>query len=1252
MKSFTKWLLFLFFSASVLYAQSSKTSLRGTVTDASGAAVPGAQVTLDNKTTNFHAQRTADATGEYQFLQIPPGTYTITGTSNGFAAKTAIAELLVNQPATVNLALSVQAATVTLNVSAESETLNTTDASIGNAVNNATFEALPMEGRNVPDLLSLQPGVLYLGHNINQNLDSRSGAVAGSRSDQGNVTLDGVDNNDQVNGYAFTGVLRSTLDSVEEFRVTTTNANADEGRSSGAQVSLVTRSGTNQPHGSLYEYNRNTLTAANNWFNKQAQAAAGEPNVAGKLIRNTFGAALGGPIKKDRLFFFLNYEGQRTAENQQETLTVPTASYAAGNVSYTYNGGLDTQTLTPTQIASLDPNCSSAGTCPWGPGVNPNVLATFAQYPVANGFDAGDGLNTGSFSWSAPNPTVLNTYIAKVDYVLSDRNRVFVRGNLQNDSQLYVPQFPGQPASNKHTDNTKGIAAGDTWSLTNNLVNSLHYGYVRQGYADRGIGQGSYVNFGNMSDPTAETRSTIVQVPSHNLIDDLSWSKGKHTIEVGANYRLIHSNLNSDALSYDSAGTIGFDVTGSGFAGTKQSFDPSAPQFAYLRLPPVDASFANSYNFAIANLAGIISQVTNQYNYKVSADGSTGTLYGQGAFVPHSYKGNEFEYYVQDAWRISPRLTLTFGLRHTLLQAPYEVHGQQVQTTTSLHDWFETRAQQAAAGIVDQPSLSFAPSGQARGLKPYWNMEKNNIAPRLAIAFAPDASTSIRAGFGMYYSHFGQGIVNSFSQYGSYGLQGAKQTPNDALSPDDAPRYTGPHNIPNVNGTIPNSITYPYTPSTDPFNAGFATAIGLDDRVKTPYTLAADFSVQRQLPGGFTVEAAYVGRFGRHLMQQMDLAAPLDLVDPVSGQDFYTAATTLTKEFYAGAKTVQPVAYFEDLFPDAANQGADGSGTNGATATQNIYTNLISAYPVNASYVQYSLDVLCSPGCGGKSGRFYNPQFNSLFSWVSNGTSNYNAGQLVLRHAMSHGLQMDFSYTFSKSMDLGSDTERSCVQCGPNAESTFSWIVNAFRPSENYGVSDFDTTHLITADWVYLLPVGRGQKFLQDPHPIVDALVSGWQLSGLARWTSGLPFTVLAGNGWEVDWSQESAMVKTGPVTMHKHRLPNGAPEAFADPGAVLAGIPSGPPIRNPLPGEAGSRNAFRGDGYFGVDSGLSKAWKIYREQTLKFTWEVFNVTNSVRFDVNPLNSLQNQTSSGEFGVYGAVLTQPRIQQFSLRYSF
>ena len=457
-----------------------------------------------------------------------------------------------------------------------------------------------------------------------------------------------------------------------------------------------------------------------------------------------------------------------------------------------------------------------------------------------------------------------------------------------------------------------------------------------------------------------------------------------------------------------------------------------------------------------------------------------------------------------------------------------------------------------------------------------------------------------------------------------------------------------------MNGPTPASVQYPFTPSTDPFSTGFATAVGLDDHLKTPYSYTMDLSLQRQLSRGFTLEAAYVGRLGRHLLEQTDLATPTDFVDTASGTDFYSAARELTLAANAGTSVtaIQPVAYFEHLFPDAAGAGADNSGTAGRSATQNIYQNLFTNYPVNASYIQYSLDVLCSPGCGGTHGRFYNPQFNSLFSWTSNGTSNYNALQLILRHPSAHGLQADLSYTLSKSLDLGSDAERTCLQCGGNGQSTFSWIINAFRPSQNYGVSDFDTRHLVTADWLYLLPVGRGQQFGGGSPRVVDALIGGWQLSGIARWTSGLPFTVINGTGWEVDWSKQSALVKTGAVKTHTHLDANGAPQAFADPTGLLASIGNGGPLRNPLPGESGSRNAFRGDGYFGVDAGLSKFFTVHEEQRLRVSWEVFNVSNSVRFDTNPINSLQNQTGIGSFGVYGATLTQPRIQQIALRYLF
>src|SRR5215471_13394636 len=222
--------------ADTLFGQTALTSLRGSVTDPSGGVVPGAQVALDNKATGGHLLRTTDSSGEYSFFQIPPGRYTVTVTMAGFGTQSKEAELLVNQPATINFVLSVEESRTTVEVSTEAQTINVTDATIGNSVGNTTVEALPMEGRNVPDLLSLQPGVLYLGQKFNnissanRDTDSRSGAVAGARSDQSNVTLDGIDNNDQRQGYAFTGVLRSTLDSLEEFRVITSNSGTENGR--------------------------------------------------------------------------------------------------------------------------------------------------------------------------------------------------------------------------------------------------------------------------------------------------------------------------------------------------------------------------------------------------------------------------------------------------------------------------------------------------------------------------------------------------------------------------------------------------------------------------------------------------------------------------------------------------------------------------------------------------------------------------------------------------------------------------------------------------------------------------------------------------------------------------------------------------------------------------------------------------------------------------------------------------------------
>ena len=1247
-------LTLLFSSVSFIgaLAQSSLTSVRGTISDPSGAMVPGAKIEARNSANGQVRSQTANGAGEYQFQQMPPGTYVISVSSPGFGAQTKRVELLVDQPATVNFELTIQASTTTVDVSAQAQTLNDQDATIGNALNNATIAALPSEGRNVPDLLSLQPGVLYLGQGTDKQSDSRTGSVAGARSDQTNVVLDGLDDNDQEQGYAFTGVLRSTLDSVEEFRVTTSNSNADAGRSSGGQVSMVTKSGTNQFHGALYEYNRNTFTVANDWFNKEAQLSQGEGNVPGKLIRNTFGGALGGPIKRNKIFFFGNYEGQRTAENKQVTRTAPTASFQAGQIKYLSNGNV--VTLNPTQIASMDPNCSANSTCPWGPGVDPNVLTYFSGFPAANGSALGDGLNLGSYTFSSPFPGSLNTSIVKLDYTPTDRQHIFIRGNLQKDTQLNVLQFPGQAPSYTYEDNSKGIAGGDTWSISSTLINDFRYGYVRQGYSNRGTGQGSYVVFRFMDQATPESRTTITNVPVHNFIDTVTKTKGAHTLSAGVNWRIVHNNRDSDQISYGQGNTNeywlfnGGAIAGQSVPGSPQSLDPGG-----FGLPEVDGGFANSYNIAVGLITGLVPETLGSYNYHVSQDGKTGTLMPDGAFLNRSFKANEVEYYVQDAWHPTPKLTLTFGLRHTILQTPYEVNGQQLAPTVDVHQWFLNRASRALQGVTDQPDLLFAPSGQAHGLKPYWNAQHTNFAPRLAFAYAADSKTSIRGGFGIYYDHFGQGIVNSFDQLGSFGLTTTVSNPASTFTVDNSPRFEGIHSIPPNACAQPASITYPYLAPNTP-GCGLAITWGIDDGLKTPYSEMVDFSVQRQLPGGFVFEADYVGRFGRHLLQQLDLAEPLDLADPKSGTDYFTAGTMMSKLVDAnqgnGQASVPKIPYFEDMFPDAA------SGP--ISATQNIYTQVWAPNRGNETSALYLLDVNCIPGCGGKPYRYYQDQFSSLFAWSSLGSSSYNAGQFILRHALSHGLQLDFSYTLSNSIDLGSDTERTNElynQIGIFQQgSSFSTILNSFRPQLNRGVSDFDTRHLITADWVYQLPFGQGQLVAGGGSHLLNAFIGGWQFSGLSRWSSGLPFGIVE-PAWSTNYQVESGMVQTGPVKLHKNII-NGAPDAFADPAALNNGIQSGSPLRLPYPGEAGQRNAYRGDGFFDTDSGLTKTWNITERQSVKFAWEVFNITNSVRFNTSVSSSsgvgLNNVATSNTLGAYSSTLTLPRVQQFSLRYSF
>ncbi|MGC2475852.1 MAG: TonB-dependent receptor [Candidatus Sulfotelmatobacter sp.] len=303
--------VFFLLVTSFSLAQTGTTSVRGNVLDKSGAAIAGAHVTINNASQGLTRETHTNGAGEYSFLALPPGTYTIAVEMHGFRTfEQKDLPLLVNVPATTNITLEIGTTSEKVEVSGEATTVNTTDASLGNAFSETQVKELPLESRNVPDLLSLQAGVLYTGNSpdIDSTVDTRSGKVNGARSDQSNVTVDGIPANNK-GGSAFTSVLPVTLDSVQEFRVTTTNYGADQGVSSAAQVTLITKSGTNNFHGSVYEYNRNSAFSANDFFIKAAQLASSEPNKPLQLNRNIFGASLGGPAVKNRFFFFLNLRG-------------------------------------------------------------------------------------------------------------------------------------------------------------------------------------------------------------------------------------------------------------------------------------------------------------------------------------------------------------------------------------------------------------------------------------------------------------------------------------------------------------------------------------------------------------------------------------------------------------------------------------------------------------------------------------------------------------------------------------------------------------------------------------------------------------------------------------------------------------------------------------------------------------------------------------------------------------------------------
>lgn len=1227
------------------------TSLNGSVTDPSGSVIPNCAITITNVETGVQRSTVADNQGRYTIPQITPGTYKLVAKAPGFTdVEIAKIELLVNAPATVPITFSkLGSTTTTVQVEAVATQVNTTDASLGNVITTEAIVELPMFARNIVGLLAAQPGVTLFGSPGQGGLDSRSGSVNGGKSDQANVTLDGADVNDQNGRAAFTTVLRVTPDSVEEFRSTTTNGDAATGRGSGADVALVTKSGTNEIHGSVYEYRRGTETAANSFFNNRT-------NVKNPfLLINNFGMSLGGPIKKNKAFLFFNYEGRRDRSATSAVRIVPSEQMKQGILVY-HDANKALQTLTAAQLQQIDP---------LGIGANQAGLKLMQSMPVGNDGTQGDGINTLGYRFNAPVASDQNTYIARFDYKIdsSGKHSLFARANLQNDSSNSTPQFPGLPPNSVSLANNKGLAAGMTSVLTTSLVNSFHYGFTRVGSQSTGVLTSPFEWFRGLDNPFGTSTGTTRIIPVHTIGDDLSWNHHAHDLRFGATVRLISNQSASFANSYSSSSSNPSWLTGSGADLTTGL--------------SVTSGDLQNMQYDVAAVMGIQAQGTGRYNYLVD-----GTVIPAGAPVLRNFINHEGDLYAQDTWKVTRNLTVTAGLRLSIEPPVYEANGQQAFSSQPFADWLANRMSLADQGLSQSgvtPITFFAVSDpKARPMYP----QHNNWQPRIGIAYSPrgesgisrflfggPGKTSIRAGAGMYYDLVGQPLAQSFSST-QFGLSSSASNPPNTLSLAQAPRFTSFFTVPSLlvpstpKGGLP--VTYPSSGS-----GSFAITNSIDDKLKAPYTMNLDFSIGRDLGSGWFVQGSYVGRLSRHSLVQRDLSEPVDMRDPKSGQDYYSAMTQLAtlvdfegvpisqlpkipffEDMWAGAAAVNPV-----LGPLTATQvwGLDyhGDPTHSISKNSNPgdFTNTLNnadnAANCGKSTAFSSAGRVNQMTCG-IYGPFmmFNPQFSALSANSSIGKGNYHAMQWTIRKR-GRDFIFDLNYTWSKSIDLGS---------APEGGTFTGFIINTFNPSQMRGVSSYDVTHSVNASFVYQIPVGRGKRFGSGMIRALDAIVGGWEVTGLYRQTSGLPFHMTNGQRWPTNWNLGGNATPNGqpiPTITNNENATGGSPNLWDNPAAAFAAY------RYDFPGESGGRYNLRGQGLFDIDTGVYKNFTMpwSEKQKLQFRWESYNLTNSVRFDPACGSSTGgggcgNTLSGGSFGKLTTQLGTPRQMQFALRFQW
>lgn len=1246
MRSALSLVVLLTICSTTAFSQGTTSRITGVVTDPSKAVVLGATVTVTNEATNSSYRTTSGASGVYVVDSLQIGTYTVTVEAQGFKKFASKGNVLsIGVPTTVNATLEVGSTELTLAVQGGYDLVQTdTSGNLGTVVDNVSLTQLPIvgvRGRNPLDLVMTVPGVQDAG-----NATGGGTSVHGSRDRAWNYTLDGIDTNETSAGGSQLSPTRQNPDSISEFRVLTGNFTAEYGRDSGGQVIMVTKSGTNNFHGTGFWFYQSPILNANGADIKENELAHGQPNIRPQFVQNIYGGSVGGPIIKNKTFFFVNVQLLHALNSPFLTRTVYTNAAKSGLFRYVVG-----QRNAPfgTANASVDANGNPLPTLTYGsyniPGHDPSAIGLdpamqkfLALAPSPNNFTVGDGLNTAGFSFVAHQLEQQVDETFKIDHIFNQNQSIFGRwasghqntfGDTANSGS---PRFPGLPDSVDTLRSPRNLAINWRWNPSTTTTNEFVVGMNRFGFvfgipsADAGAATPFVPNLVTAPLLTAKGNSRILT--TYQLVDNFTKVKNAHTLRWGGNFRYArHIDHRFGIGNLNALPQVTFDI----------ATNPVPASFnVTTSTPGMNATDRINLQSAINDLLGRIGQIQQGY-----AAADLNTFRPAGSFNLIDARWPEYDLYGQDTWKIRPNLTIDLGLRLEMRPAPYLTNFPNLVPNQPV-----AFGQASGGGLVPSDTLQWVKGD-------YFKSRWNNLGPSVGFAWDPfgNGKTSVRANYRIAYDRLN---TFSFSSTVFQGLPGLTAQVIDTTSGQAGLRAQNwkspaPVGSPQANTLLP------------PFSLNSITVADPNMRIPTVNMWA--LSVQREVARNTVVTLTYNGRKGTGLYGGYD-----------ANQVDYTSNGFLDAFKIVQAGGQSPL--FDQLFSADTRNTSHLSGANFVRSNTTLNALLNSGSVAGMALaisqrLQGGVPLLVSDGLPAS---FFQPFPQVLFGLnvlTTHDYSLYHGLDAQVERRFNNGLLFSAAFTWSKSEDTRSFDPTFTTVAQGSSQSAADTPFDNRRPRLNWAPSDFDHTRVWRGNWVYELPFGKSKRWGAHWNRVMDEVLGGWEVSGDAIYESGRPITLYAGSS--VAGSTPAGTFSSDVVTPLScfgncnpylgHAYSDAARgqqfffnfQPFDSTTNCATSTDGRTKLCIPGPGQFSNigRNYFRQGINANVNATIGKSFRVTEAQSLQARLEVQNLTNSQMYDTFGSQNLQSSVFMRlNPASDGVLVNSARRMQVSLKYTF